>query len=682
MIGDNEKLVGLIEKLRCAYKTQMPFSYKKPLGFVNDVKIFDGVKLFDNNEYGQVSLVLHDDIDNCLPSKVNVKTVSGKYSISFKDFLLVIKDKVAADNLVKYLFNTPESDWVTLTAKQLGRLTNALNSSDKNEDKIINELYALSSCSYSEMSLSTRQKSLAVMADQIFKPGWNEQIIIDLTKSVLDNPDDAKKLYAYFEQNPKVLYELYQGMDDNRPRFVEICTALAAISWSEAKLDRLPADRYYITGSDKLFVRSSYDKTKGIDIWSKWNVTFEMITETKELFPLEPVGLSDPCTNCSETTIRYLPAIFVQSLTDQSDEEGVETAINIALIFAGGYGSVSLIAKGPRIAKIIGSIELLNLTADGIITSPLVRNQLMQSENGKEFLKYWPYVRMGIDLATVSTDILTSFVKNGRKVESIVSKLPDEDAQKVLSRINEAEEVLKRSGNLAGSLSKADILISKLSSELQDFSTKFKLAGKIEVLPDGTTLVLKADNGDELGRLINNKLEITNEQIVKIKKGHRPNPSLYMSEADFANHLNKFNNEGAGFIVIKSWTEGGNPKYVSMPARKFVGLRSEMDGVISKYKAQGNDWKILRDELNLGSSTNLSNEEIFYVKISPSDSRFSFDMPNGNEGGAIPGEWIPRGKTGNGTSEAALLGSENVVHNKNIQQLLDYFGEGNWEKIR
>lgn len=133
---------------------------------------------------------------------------------------------------------------------------------------------------------------------------------------------------------------------------------------------------------------------------------------------------------------------------------------------------------------------------------------------------------------------------------------------------------------------------------------------------------------------------------------------------------------------MKSWTESGNPIYKALPERKFVGLRSEMDAVITKYKNARNDWKILRDELNLGATTDLTHDEIYYIKIDPSDSRFNYDIPNGNEGGAIPGEWVPGGTTKNGTLEAALVGCETCVHDNKMDTLLEFFGKGKWEKIK
>jgi hypothetical protein len=74
-------------------------------------------------------------------------------------------------------------------------------------------------------------------------------------------------------------------------------------------------------------------------------------------------------------------------------------------------------------------------------------------------------------------------------------------------------------------------------------------------------------------------------------------------------------------------------------------------------------------------------EEIYYIKIDGTDPRFSFDVPTGNEGGAIVGEWVPGGFTKNGIREAALIGSETIKHEKSIKKLTDNF-PGKCEKIR
>ena len=156
----------------------------------------------------------------------------------------------------------------------------------------------------------------------------------------------------------------------------------------------------------------------------------------------------------------------------------------------------------------------------------------------------------------------------------------------------------------------------------------------------------------------------------RTEKLNRPNPNSYLPQSYIDTHIQRFDAEGAGFIAIQGWME--NPDYPSLPPRKFVGLRSEMDSVIKKYEDSGNNWKVLRDELSLGN-VDLSNESIAYVVIEPDDHRFSYDIPTGREAGAYEGEWIPGGKTKGGTTEAALVGSEGVVHDNDVNNLVKQF---------
>jgi hypothetical protein len=106
-----------------------------------------------------------------------------------------------------------------------------------------------------------------------------------------------------------------------------------------------------------------------------------------------------------------------------------------------------------------------------------------------------------------------------------------------------------------------------------------------------------------------------------------------------------------------------------------------MDVIISKFE-KTKDWRILRDELNLGSGVDLENEEIFYITVQGNNPKFSFGVPVGNEPSAIVGEWIPGGYTKNGTTEAALNFCEDCIHNKDISNVLDYFGKNNCTKIK
>jgi hypothetical protein len=211
-----------------------------------------------------------------------------------------------------------------------------------------------------------------------------------------------------------------------------------------------------------------------------------------------------------------------------------------------------------------------------------------------------------------------------------------------------------------------------LSEKIKIIHKRFIAAG-LKLLEKDSSKQYIARNGIAI-------IDLKNDSLIVIgTKGSFPNPLIYLDSLYILNHINQFKQQGASFIIVKSWTENG--RFRTLPAYKFVGLTSVMDEVISKYKSEGNDWKVLRDNLNLGQTTDLTNEEIYYIKIAGDDSRFTFVMPTGNEVGAITGEWLPCGYTKNGIPEASLAGSEQVIHNQDITQLLNYF-EGKWEKIK
>ena len=173
------------------------------------------------------------------------------------------------------------------------------------------------------------------------------------------------------------------------------------------------------------------------------------------------------------------------------------------------------------------------------------------------------------------------------------------------------------------------------------------------------------------------------DRIINLERGNRPDDvTEYLSKDYVDAHLDKFKKEGGAFVVVEGWISSPDPaRQTFQPRGKFVGLSSEMDLIIEKYKKSGNDWKVLRDELNLGENIDLSNERIAYVKIHPEDERFQYEMPTGNESGAYQGEWVPGGFTKNGTAEATLTGGDKIKHDGNIDNLNNTFGN-NSERLQ
>ena len=171
----------------------------------------------------------------------------------------------------------------------------------------------------------------------------------------------------------------------------------------------------------------------------------------------------------------------------------------------------------------------------------------------------------------------------------------------------------------------------------------------------------------------------TIEKVLTYPKGQRPPIETYMKPLHKNNQLNKFRSEGGAFIIRKRDIEEGN--FITLAPRKFVGLESEMKVVMDKYYQAGAETKILIEELDLGDGYFKITDEVFLVNVEP-NGKFEFDLPNGNEGGAYEGFWVPGGFTAHGISEAVLSNSGNFTHNQNWQTFVDLFGKQNVKKIK
>jgi hypothetical protein len=168
------------------------------------------------------------------------------------------------------------------------------------------------------------------------------------------------------------------------------------------------------------------------------------------------------------------------------------------------------------------------------------------------------------------------------------------------------------------------------------------------------------------------------DEIINLERGNRPSDvTEYLPDEYVKAHIEQSNTVGAAFIQPASWIS--NPKFKSLPPRKFAGLQTDMDKIIEDFKKSGNDVSILNDRLALGLDEDglkkLANDRILYVKLHSKDKRFEFDIPDGNEAGAYPKEWVPGGETKGGAKEIAVKGTDKVVHNNDINTLKSQFDD-------
>jgi hypothetical protein len=169
------------------------------------------------------------------------------------------------------------------------------------------------------------------------------------------------------------------------------------------------------------------------------------------------------------------------------------------------------------------------------------------------------------------------------------------------------------------------------------------------------------------------------DNVLDILKGKRPDPSEYLDAGYITQHIAKFEKEGGAFII--KLRDLYNEKHATLAPRKFIGLKSEMDVIISKYNKSNKNLQILIDELDLGSDYFENSDEVYYVIVKP-DKGFEFDIPTGNEVGAYEGYWVPGGYTKHGTAEAVISNSANFKHNNKLNTFIEIFGKDNVLKIK
>ena len=148
-----------------------------------------------------------------------------------------------------------------------------------------------------------------------------------------------------------------------------------------------------------------------------------------------------------------------------------------------------------------------------------------------------------------------------------------------------------------------------------------------------------------------------------------------MNEDYIADHISRLNQEGGLFIMRRS--DINNLAYQNLVDRKFIGLKSEMEAVLQRYRASNGNKQVLIDELDLGENYfNRINDEFYIVEVK-TNSHFEFDIPNGNESGAYSDLWVPGGYTKHGTFEVVISNSKNFKHNNDFNTYKSIFGNEN-----
>jgi hypothetical protein len=143
-------------------------------------------------------------------------------------------------------------------------------------------------------------------------------------------------------------------------------------------------------------------------------------------------------------------------------------------------------------------------------------------------------------------------------------------------------------------------------------------------------------------------------EALSLPKGKRPNPKKYISEIDYKNHLDKFNDGGSRIVTRKDFDDYGIGK-PDNGNTEFISTKSDIDKIINlPIEQQAKKLGISVEQLKEGGG-------LVRIDFNHSDK---IQIPSGNEWG-VNKNWIPGGKTSGGVDEA-------IVKTKGMVEGIDY----------
>ena len=514
-----------------------------------------------------------------------------------------------------------------------------------------------------------------------------------LLKHLIEEIDDAsvnfltdKKNYTnfigalvwMFNHNPASIEDRW---GKNEEDFTKITLNLDPIGYdsSNSKSISTYSSKYneakYIASTGKIELYDVYKETSIIPSYTIGGAVVstktkrELITEVSPLTPLIIVPDKDKLPllqtalegNNLGNEVYIVPAIFLKYSKDKirNDyiEKGVITTLDVATIaLSGGTAlatKVHWVRRAWALVEVVGAVGDIGVNVSQHIDPHSSLGQVVNSYN----------LAMGV-----------IGIKNlGQAGYKFAKNLPQA-----------TKNLLQKNGNLRSLLVEKYLSYRIAITKLKNSDEWVKLSSDVrkEIVQQEKVFIELAnaknipnDQWGIKGAFINGK---TSEDILSIPKGQRPAPSTYLSSGYIQQHLAKFEKEGGAFIIRRRDVVESN--YITMAPRKFIGLRSDMEGVIRKYNDSNKNLNVLIEELDLGKDYFKATDEVFFVKVPP--EKFTFDFPNGNEVGAYDELWIPGGCTIHGTKEAVISNSENLIHNKDWDTFINFFGSNNVLKIK
>lgn len=260
---------------------------------------------------------------------------------------------------------------------------------------------------------------------------------------------DSEFLYSEFINNPEFIkriyknldgYSLYEGQNiSNKIIFSQLLAALFATNGNKG-LNQREETFYYGQGykfngdvfslfsnekDDEFYLQQLKEVTKVVmktypDELLKYSERIEVEEKSFESFdkgamyhPLDLVYLVD--TSVSDKISFPIPAIVIKALSDEKEIQEIEKGIRIGFdILAIVIGVVVVATTGNPLIATLAIADIALATTDiGVLA---IREQLLKTDGGKEFLETWETIYIAGSLITAGPAVLSTLFKIGNGI--------------------------------------------------------------------------------------------------------------------------------------------------------------------------------------------------------------------------------------------------------------------------
>jgi hypothetical protein len=227
-----------------------------------------------------------------------------------------------------------------------------------------------------------------------------------------------------------------------------------------------------------------------------------------------------PALNVKKGDVCFVPAYVLHNLISERINESTKDFVRIGLDIASIAIGISEIKAGVKGARLFFQILEIG-TALGDIALTGFEDKLNEIPEGAKFLKAFNTIALVSSIAnigqagitrlnsTMPDEIATlrNIWKNNPEVKDIVkahNPTAFNQIDNLVDELDKYDEWAKYAGDLGEELTHLDILINRLSNELQTLVKNYKKIGKIEVGADNIILFKNAQN-EVVGKIIENK---------------------------------------------------------------------------------------------------------------------------------------------------------------------------------